>query len=151
MITSRVTATKIKIDKRFDFMPHGLTWPANLDVISLMSVFGICWCWVGRGWLWFCLQVAVSEPRTDRSVQRQLAESQTHWDAAEEPDGAAQVCQRQWAVMTQRQQRDGFWFFSFLIPKKKVCNKDIFHTPYSSVFNFFLLFWVEDVDVFSLD
>ena len=47
-----------------------------------------------------CLQVVVPEPGTDLAVQRQLAASQTHGGAAEEPDGAAQVRQWQRAVIT---------------------------------------------------
>lgn len=48
---------------------------------------------------WECLglsvgQVAVTEPGTNDSVQRHLAESQTHRLAAEEPRGAAPA--RQW-------------------------------------------------------
>lgn len=63
-----------------------------------------------------CPQVAVSEPGTDLSVQRQLAESQTHRAAAEEPDGAAHVRQRQRAVITQTR----WLLFFFLIPTKIV-------------------------------
>lgn len=46
-------------------------------------------------------QVAVAEPGTDVSVQRHLAESQTHRRAAEEPGGAASARQRQRAVITK--------------------------------------------------
>ena len=47
-----------------------------------------------------CLQVAVSEPGADVSVHRQLAEGQTHRGAAQEPRGAAEVSERQRAVIT---------------------------------------------------
>lgn len=46
-------------------------------------------------------QVAVAEPGTDVSVQRHLAESQTHRHAAQEPSGAASARQRQRAVITE--------------------------------------------------
>lgn len=46
-------------------------------------------------------QVAVTEPGTNLSVQRHVAEIQTHRHAAEEPDGAAQARQRQRAVITE--------------------------------------------------
>ena len=44
-------------------------------------------------------QVAVSQPGTDRSVQRGLEPSQAHRDPAQEPERAARMPERERALM----------------------------------------------------
>ncbi len=118
-------------------MPDKLS---NRNVITVFRVLELSRVWVGRGWLWLCRQVAVSEPGTDVFVQRQLAEGQTHRHAAEEPRGAAQVCQRQRAVIRDTNEMD-FLFDTFW---KKVCNKDVFHMPQIVDVFLFLPPWIAD-------